>query len=244
MEKFGVIKDKLINVLLEEYETKNKRGIQKTFSLLNQNKDFKELYLFYEEIEEKVIEDENEAKLYLEEVLNILKTKSSKINEYMKPLSKKLKKVVVKKNQLYDDIDTLIEENTLSNITEKISAKKRILEHLMKPKVIEESLDLDFTPNEALLRTILTNNFNSKFENELNESEKEEFKVIVGMDLENLKENFLSLKEDVLNTVGNLLTESEDNDLKSKLDEVKNEVDGLTITRMNYVKLKTLKNNL
>ena len=66
MKKFGVIKTKLLNKLTESYANENKTEIKNILTTIKENKDFKEMYLFYEEIENKFIADKETAKLYVE----------------------------------------------------------------------------------------------------------------------------------------------------------------------------------
>ena len=59
MNKFGVIKTKLLNKLTESYAKENKAEIKNILTTIKENKDFKEMYLFYEEIESKTISDKD-----------------------------------------------------------------------------------------------------------------------------------------------------------------------------------------
>ena len=66
MNKFGIIKSKLLTKLTESYANENKAEIKNVLTTIKENKNFKEMYLFYEEIENKYIEDKEIAKLYVE----------------------------------------------------------------------------------------------------------------------------------------------------------------------------------
>ena len=55
MAKVGVIKSKLLKKLTETYSTDNKVEMKNILKLVKENKDFKDLYLFYEEMENKYI---------------------------------------------------------------------------------------------------------------------------------------------------------------------------------------------
>ena len=83
MNNFGKIKTKILRKLMESYSSKNKSEMKSILKIIKENKEFKEMYLFYEEIEEKYFEDKEVAKLYVEELNNILKHKSKNIYEYM-----------------------------------------------------------------------------------------------------------------------------------------------------------------
>jgi hypothetical protein len=66
MSKIGIIKSKLIKKLTESYGEKNKTELKSILKSITENKKFKEMYLFYEEMENKYIEDKETAKLYVE----------------------------------------------------------------------------------------------------------------------------------------------------------------------------------
>ena len=72
MNKFGIIKSKLLTKLTESYANENKAEIKDILTTIKENKDFKEMYLFYEEIENKYIDDKETAQLFVEGVINIL----------------------------------------------------------------------------------------------------------------------------------------------------------------------------
>jgi hypothetical protein len=76
MNNFGKIKSKLLKKLTEAYASDNfKQNTKNLIKVVKKNKDFKEMYLFYEEIENKYIEDKEVAKLYVEQLGSLLKEK-------------------------------------------------------------------------------------------------------------------------------------------------------------------------
>jgi hypothetical protein len=50
MDKFGVLKSKMLIKLTESYNNKNKKETKNILNTIKENKDFKEMYLFYEDI--------------------------------------------------------------------------------------------------------------------------------------------------------------------------------------------------
>ena len=92
------------------------------------------MYLFYEEIENKYFDDKEIAKLYVEEIQSVLKDKSDKIASFSKNLNTKLKDVEINENELYSNLDLLVQSENLSNIDKKIIAKKKLIEHLTTKK--------------------------------------------------------------------------------------------------------------
>ena len=136
MNKFGVLKSKILKKLTESYSNKNKNEVKDILNTIKENKDFKEMYLFYEEIENKYFDDKEIAKLYVEEIQSVLKDKSDKIASFSKDLNTKLKDVEINENELYSNLDLLVQSENLSNVDKKIIAKKKLVEHLTTKKEI------------------------------------------------------------------------------------------------------------
>jgi hypothetical protein len=244
MKKFGVIKTKLLSKLTESYANENKSEIKNILKEIKENKDFKEMYLFYEEIESKHISDKETAKLYVEGLSTMLIHSKENLDMFCESLDKKLGNVEVTTNELYESLDTLTEKDRLNNIEKKVIAKKKLVDHLTTKREISESKDSTLVPNETLLNAVLANNFNVLYTNTLSESQKEELKSILSIPYEELVSKTTELKESVLTKVDSLLVESNDVELKSKLDNVKKEVSDMLPSKYNYYRLTELKNGL
>ena len=247
MNKFGVIKTKLLNKLTESYTNENKGEIKNILTTIKENKNFKEMYLFYEEIENKYIEDKETAKLYVEGLNTYFGQPMgnwNNLNVFCESLHNKLGNVEVKINELYESLDILSERDSLSNIEKKVIAKKKLVEHLTTKKKITESKDTTLVPNESLLNAVLTNNFNVLYSNTLSESEKEELKNILSISYDDLIIKSNELHESILEKVSTLISESNDIDLTTKLNKVKDEVNQMTTSKYNYYRLTELKNGL
>lgn len=245
MNNFGKIKTKILRKLMESYSSKNKSEMKSILKIIKENKEFKEMYLFYEEIEDKYFEDKEVAKLYVEELNNVLKHKSKNIYEFCKTLNEKLGEDDIEENELYSTIDQLLEDDNLGNLDKKIIAKKKLIEHLTTKKEIKESKENNiYTANENLLHTVLTNNFNILYNNNLSEEQKKELKNILSLTEEDLKNKTNELKESILNKVSALLNESNDTELNVKLTKVEDEVKEMSLTKYNYFRLTQLNDGL
>jgi hypothetical protein len=244
MNKFGVLKSKILKKLTESYSNKNKNEVKDILNTIKENKDFKEMYLFYEEIENKYFDDKEIAKLYVEEIQSVLKDKSDKIASFSKNLNTKLKDVEINENELYSNLDLLVQGENLSNIDKKIIAKKKLVEHLTTKKEIVKKEETQLVENENLLYAVLANNFNVLYNNSLNESQKKELQGILSLTDEDLEIKIGDLKESILGQVGNILSESKDGDLTGKLTKVKDEVNEMKPSKFNYYRLVQLKNGL
>ena len=245
MNNFGKIKSKLLKTITEAYEQGElKNNTKNLIKVVKKNKDFKEMYMFYEEIENKYFDDKEVARLYVEEIGNILKQKASKVKDFCEVINMSVYNAQIDENELYDSIDQLLEEDSLKNIDKKVVAKKKLVEHLTTKKEIKESQLDAYTSNENLLHAVLANNFNVLYTNNLNEEQKEELKTILSISNEDLVSKTTELKESILNKVGSLLSESNDNDLTTKLSKVKDEVQEMDLSKYNYYRLTQLKNGL
>jgi hypothetical protein len=247
MNKFGELKNKMLTKLTESYTKENKTEVKDILKTIKENKDFKEMYLFYEEIENKYIEDKETAKLYVEGLNTYFGQPMgnwNNLNVFCESLHNKLGNVEVKINELYESLDILSERDSLSNIEKKVIAKKKLVEHLTTKKKITESKDTTLVPNESLLNAVLTNNFNVLYSNTLSESEKEELKNILSISYDDLIIKSNELHESILEKVSTLISESNDIDLTTKLNKVKDEVNQMTTSKYNYYRLTELKNGL
>jgi hypothetical protein len=244
MNKIGVLKTKILKKLTESYSSQNKSEMKDILKTIKENKDFKELYLFYEEIENKYFEDKEVAKLYVEELNTILRSKSKSLVEFCSSLNQKLGELEINENEVYSTLDQLLEEDSLNNIDKKVIAKKKLVSHLTTKKEVNESKVEGIVPNESLLHAVLANNFNVLYTNSLNEEQQEELKTILSMSQEDLEKNITELKESVLTQVGTILSENKDDELTTKLTQVQKEVNEMNFNKFNLYKLKELKNGL
>lgn len=244
MNKFGVLKTKILQKLTEAYASGNKSEIKEILTAVSKNKDFREMYLFYEEIENKYIEDKESAKMYIDEITSLLQEKTKKITKFSKELEKKLGDVVINENELYSNLDILSQNDTLRNLDKKVNGRMKLIEHLMTKKEIVEETNASFTVNENFLHNVLTNNFNVLYDYTLNEEQKNELKKILEISENELVNNFNTLKEEVTNKMNKMISEEHNIDLKEKLITSISEARQMKPTKYNYYKLQQLKNGI
>jgi hypothetical protein len=246
MGKVGIIKSKLIKKLTESYSEKNTSEMKDILKTIVENKKFKEMYMFYEEMENKYIADKEIAKLYVEGVETMLNSQgvNNDLFSFCNTLDGKLGNVDIEKNELYESLDQLFTQDTLSNIENKVIARKKLIEHLTTKKE-EKVAEVDpFTINESLLYGVLANNFNVLYSNTLNEEQQAEFKNIMSLSNEEIVTKTAELKEDIQNQIEKIITESVDSEMNTKLSKVKEEVQSKEANRLNYFRLIELKNGL
>lgn len=244
---------KLLKKITESYIKNEKSELKDVLNTIKENKDFKELYLLYEDIENKEIDDIEVAKQYVDEITSLLKKKNVNESTYgfgkiLNKLDSELKNIQVEdENEVYQMLDMLSENDSLLNVDKKISAKKKLIDFLTKKKtnMVNENKNSNFTENQSLLNAVLTNNFNDIFNNSLSEDEKKELKNIVSLKENEINEKINTLKEDVLSKIDSILLESKDDtELNNKLSKVKKEVTEMLNSKYSYYKLKELKNGL
>ena len=243
MRKFGELKSKLLKKLNESYSEKKRDDIKDVLKSIVKNKDFKEMYLFYEDVEGKTLSDIELARQYVNEIAIMIKDKSKKLSDFNRSLEKKLGDVITEVNDVYESLDVLAEEDTLSNIDKKLIAKNKLVNHLRSNKnFIEKTTTI--VENENLLNAVLTNNFNILFTESLDKQQKKELLNILSLSNDELINRFTILKEDIESTIGNLITEDTNTDLKDKLTKVLEEASLMDVNKYNYYKLTQLKDGL
>jgi regulator of replication initiation timing len=200
--------------------------------------------LLYENIENKYFQDKEIANYYVEELSKSLKGKSKSLSDKLKKLNESIGDVETKYLSVYDHIDSLLEEDSLTNIEKKVVAKKKLVEHLTTKKQAEDKTAEPYTVNENLLHAVLANNFNVLYESSLNDEQKETLKNIISLSDEDVKSKVGEIKESLYNKVNTLISESTDNSFRDKLSDVKKEMDNMSPTKYNYYRLKELQNGL
>lgn len=244
MNKFGVLRQKVLDKLTELYLNENKNELIQLVKEIKKDKKFSELHLFYENIEQKTINDKNLAELFVEEVTKLIKGNNKLKFDIIENHVSGVESISL--NECHEYLDTLMEEQTLLNIERIVVAKKKLVDYLLKEKVVNESID-DETPkidNTNLLNVVLVNDFNSKFSDSMNEDEKKIFKEIISMSVEELNESTDNLRSEINTKIDTLLSESTEDDVKEKLNSVLSEINILETNRFNYYRLMTLKDGL
>ena len=243
MKKFGEIKSKLLKKLNESYSENKRDDMKGILKSITKNKDFKEMYLFYEDVESKYLRDTDLANQYVQKVYHMLREQSKKLSEFNKELDERLGNVDVEVNNVYKILDILSESESLHNIDKIFIAMDELVQHLRTPKTtIEESTTV--VKNENLLNAVLTNNFNVLFNESLDKQQKKELLNILSLSNDELTNRFTNLKESIESTIENLITEDTNTDLKDKLTKVLEETSLMDVNKYNYYKLTQLKDGL
>lgn len=249
MKTFGKIKKKILENITNSFMENQSGEVKDIIKTVMKNKDLKEMYLLYEDIENKHIDDQVIAEEYVEKLSSILKNKNKDISKILEELDSKLdgidvKDINIEDSDVYSILDILSEDDSLLNLDKKITAKKNLKTFLLQKKEKNEKVDLPKIVNENMLFAVLANNFNSSYTNLLSEEDKKEFKQIMSLNEKDLNNKVKELKESIVSKVDSLILESNNNELFDKLNNVKNQVNRMSNTKYDYYKLKELKNGL
>jgi hypothetical protein len=244
MIKFGTLKTKILQKLTEAYAIGDNDKIKEILTSITKNPDFKSVYLFYEEFENKYFGNSEDAKTYLDEARVLLADKFRLIENFCGILDEKIGKVEITESELYSNLDTLMRPRKLKNMDQQIEARNKLIEHLITEKEKPNLVEGTFSENENLLHAVLANNFNVLYGNTLNEEQQNELKRILSLTNEELNSGFISLKEEATKKIEKMITESTNPDVTNKLNEVFDEMKTMDVSKLNYYKLQELKNGL
>jgi hypothetical protein len=239
MIKFGLLKSKIEKTLLESYSKNTFKSEIKNFKkYVLENKNISKLFYLYDEmnsnkgLNESVVDDYiNECITIYENTIN--KVKGKEISEISSWVSG------VQSENDYQTIDDLFSTNVLT-IESRILSRKSLKESLKKSPA--QKKDVVNLPLSAMVN-IANKTINNYVEN-LNESEKKELIDFLKSDDENLKTEFDTLKESVKSKLNTMKEESEDSQIKSRINETLEKVSNEKYDKLNFFKLKNLNENL
>jgi hypothetical protein len=222
MQNFGKIKNAFNNLLIEAVvlkDAKNKQLFGSYVKAIKENKVLKTQFLIYNNIENKVEENQFKAGLFLQENLKLMDgfTKEQ-ILEANTKLASKINDIpeVIENKELYENISTLIFNNKLSeNIDAVVEATSSVIQYITenKAKVIEEVIELP----THMITSMMVEKYNSKYST-IDESE---FKIIKSL-IDSSDEVKKTVYEETLSECialinGNLVVEGLDLETKEKL---------------------------
>lgn len=238
--KFGILKSKIENVLLESYKNNTFKNELKTFKkLVIENKNVAKIFYLYDELsspkglnESYVNEFINESvKLYEKSISKITKTELKELNEWVKNSTVE---------NSYSNIDNLFTSDVLT-IESRIKSKNLISETLRKLPITNttKGIELPLSTMVSVANKTIKNYIDG-----LNESDKKELINLLSEDDSTLTEKYNTIKESVVEKLNNMKESSEDNSVKSRIDETLSKVISEKFDKLSYFKLKNLNENL
>lgn len=229
---FGQIKSLIEKNLLESYksETEFKKSLREFKQNVLNNKSISKVYNLYDQLSTPQGLSESEAKEFIEEGVNLL--------QRILPSIKMPKSFEQEVKNNYSDIDTLVYTKKIS-ISERIQAKKNIVEILKQKKNIKESINIPVTSMVKIANQTLRNYIET-----MDESSKKEFFQIVSEDNKNLENKFEELKISAISKLENILENESENDVKTKINETIGKLKEEKFDQLNFLKLKNLESSL
>jgi hypothetical protein len=237
--KFGILKSKIENCLVESYKKDTlKRDMFVFEELVLKNKSLSTLYFLYDELSKNKGLNESIVNEYINESIVLFENTISKINTNdVKGVNQWIGHIVSENR--YQDIDNLFSNNA-STIEEKLKSKKTISENLKKdPTKVKEVIEVPLKSMvEVANKTIKT------YLNDLTESEKKQLNTLLSTPDDKLNKKYEFLKEDVIEKLETLLTESEDSETNQKINETIEKLQTENYDKLNYFKLRQLNENI
>lgn len=242
MKSFGQLKSSVETLLTESFIKKSLNKELKNFKkLVLENKNITKLFFLYDELNSKKGLKKDIVDDYINECIKIYENTINKISP--KELTKL--QLWVESNEInsenkFSQIDNLLSSNILT-LESKIESRNVIKENLQKTE-IKQSKEIINLPISTMVQMA-----NKTIENhikELNESEKKELIQLLSQDDKTLNEEFNKLQESVISKLNTLKESTEDNSIKTKIEETLSKVSQEKYDKLNFFKLKNLSENL
>ncbi len=229
MKNFGKIKNAFNEILAEGVVSKNdsnKQLFKKYIKTIKENEVLKTQFLVYDNIENKIEENEFKANLFLQENIALFNKYSKEEileanNKLVESILSEQTNVSYENEKLHEDISNLIFlKKEANNIDAIVEATANVISYMKtnKAKVVTESIDL---PN-SMLTSIMVDKYNEKYST-MDESEKQILKALIESDDEKKKEVYSLIIRECIDLIDGKLNES-DLDAKDKLLRVKDKL--------------------
>lgn len=228
MENFGNLKDTFEKIIIESVITKDEKGkklFSKYIKMLKEDKNLKDQFLIYKNLQNTKFTNESDAKDFIKENIELLKSLNT-TESNNKLITLLGENSIVKVNEeFYNHIQFLVNsKKTPSNINKITESINFIKENMLKvdEETVTEQVELIDLPPSVLTK-LAVNKLNSKY-SDINESEKEIIKSILNGTDEDKSNTFKKIKTECITIINEKLTESSDLDLKDKLLRVKDKL--------------------
>jgi hypothetical protein len=237
--KFGILKSKIENVLLESYKNGTFKEELKNFDkYILKNKNVSKLFYLYDDLSSNKGLNESVVDDYINESIKLFENTFNKIDpSEMRKLSEWVKNS--KSNNQYETIDSLFSTGVLT-IESRIKSKKLISESLSKSPVKEK--EVVNVPISSMLS--MANKTISKHIEGLNESEKKELNQLLSVDDTELEPKYSTIKESVVERLNTMYNQNHDRSTRQAINETIEKLSIEKYDKLNYYKLKSLYENL
>ena len=230
---FGKIKSIIENNLIESYkdEKEFKKSLKEFKHNVLNNKTMSKLYSLYDQLSTPQGLNESDAKDFLEEGISLIQQLLPSI-KLPRTLSENVK-------NKYSDIDALVYTNKL-NLLERVNSKKNITSVLTSTSnVVKESINIPLKSMVSIANQTL-----NKYVENLDESSKKEFFLLISEDSKSLEDKFETIRESAISKLNVILEKEEEFELKTKLSETINRLKNEKFDQLNFLKLKNLEESI
>lgn len=220
MQNFGKIKSAFNNLLIEAVvlkDAKNKQLFGSYVKAIKENKILKTQFLIYNNIENKVEENEFKAGLFLQENMKLMDGFSKEqILEANAKLASKINDIpeVIENKDLYENISKLIFADRFADIDAVVEATSSIVQYITenKAKEKEEAIELP----TSMLTSMMVEKYNSKYST-IDESEFKIIKSLIDSSDEVKKTVYEETLRECIELINGNLVEGIDLETKEKL---------------------------
>jgi len=237
--KFGILKSKIENTLVESYKKNTFKKDMFVFEeLILKNKNISKLFYLYDELNSNKGLNESIVNEYINQSVVLYENLINKINPNdLKEIQMWVGHIQCENN--YKNIDDLFSTNVLT-LENKIQSKKNIMESLIKEPTTKKEV-----VNVSIKKMVeVANKTVSSYIDTLSESDKKELKSLLSSNDETIKESYFMLKGGVLSKLENLQESEQDNDVILRIDETIEKIKNESFDKMSYFKLRKLNDNL
>lgn len=241
MKGFAKYKQNLDNILENSYGDKKdfKKNLSVIMGAMKFSQPLREFFTLYNEIESKKFETIEDSRLYISEALGHLKKNKKELIKVKNVLDKIIddrKDLCVNTtNKIYEEIDNLVFNGGVKRLSDNVKANK-FLSESMTQKYTKQKIKKTITPK--VLAHVISKNYENEFGGKLTESEKSILKNTLLMTEDTITKEFNNVKDIAITTLNQLLKESKDDNVSVKLVETKNEINTLTSSKTNYIRVR------
>ncbi len=243
MNKFGQLKSNLDQMMVQSYGKENFKTVMKEFKKnILSNKAISEMYFIYNDLSSQKGINKEIANEYVNEsfvkLSDLISSNQKKIDELYKWVKTNLDGDV---DNEYSNIDFVVYENKVTNLERILETKKQIKNLLTttKKEKVQESVNI---PLSSMLK-IVTNTFNKEYST-ISEDEKKELKSLLSLNKKQISEEIKSLRESVISKLEGRIEESEDVELKDKINNTIQRIKESDSDLISLYKLKQLEQGL
>jgi uncharacterized protein YerC len=206
---------------------------------LKPNKSSREFFTLYGEVEKRNFTDRELAEQYLDTVIKTLKSrkptlKLSHLNEAISKCGN-----LSTANTTYKLLDKLVFSNSVTSITERLKARKTLLENLLTKKSKGNNLKI----KNNVVKNLAIKKFNEKY-SKLDESTQKELKKLLSLSKKDLKSLYVETQQKTIQNLQSLVKQAETEKVKGKLSETLKVVKESPSNRTNLIKLNKLNKDL